>query len=629
MKFMKLGSKPDYFQADGNDVRFVATELPSDITICVGDVKFYLHKFPLLSKSALLQRLVALPNDEEDDEIRIPDIPGGPVAFEICAKFCYGMAVTLNAYNVVAARCAAQYLEMLETVEKGNLIYKIDVFLSSSVFRGWKDSIIVLQTAKSSLPWSEDLKLISHCTDSLASKICMDTSKVEWSYSYNRGRLPSEKGHEQDWNGVRKPQTVPKDWWVEDLCDLDMDSFKRVITVVKSRGRISGDVIGEALKAYTYRRVAGFSKGAVHSGSALKNRSLVETIVWMLPTEKASISCSFQFKLLRAARLLDCGEMCRKELVKRVGRQLEEASVSDLLMLREQEDDRVHDVDLVLNVVEEFLMQEDEGVPTCPSSNDELRETTKTESVSSASILSVAKLLDGYLAEVARDPKLSLSKFIDLAEMISGDSRPVHDGLYRAVDMYLKEHPGLTKSEKRRLCSLMDCRKLSVDACIHAVQNERLPLRVVVQVLFFEQVRAAAAAGGAAGGGALTLPAAVRSLLPRENCGSHSSSMSGATTNTVEDWDTEELKSIKPVRLVNEGSLRSSSGSGEVQKHGGDRRSHRSKGIPMAKGILGKLLSGKHQGGENSSSDTSGSPGSTNLEGQKSTPSRNARHSVS
>lgn len=409
-------------------------------------------QFPLLSKSALLQRLVALPSDEDDDEIRIPDIPGGPVAFEICAKFCYGMAVTLNAYNVVAARCAAQYLEMHETVEKGNLIYKIDVFLSSSVFRGWKDSIIVLQTAKSSLPWSEDLKLISHCTDSLASKICMDTSKVEWSYSYNRGRLPSEKGHEQDWNGVRKPQPVPKDWWVEDLCDLDMDSFKRVITAVKSKGRISGDVIGEALKAYTYRRVAGFGKGAVHSGSVLKNRSLVETIVWMLPSEKASISCSFQFKLLRAARLLDCGEMCRKELVKRVGRQLEEASVSDLLMLREQEDDRVYDVDLVLNVVEEFLMQQDEGVPSCPSSTEELRETTKTESASRAPTLSVAKLLDGYLAEVARDPKLSLSKFIDLAEMISGNSRPVHDGLYRAVDMYLKVNP-----KRRRLAPVIPC----------------------------------------------------------------------------------------------------------------------------------------------------------------------------
>ena len=37
----------------------------------------------------------------------------------------------------------------------------------------------------------------------------------------------------------------------------------------------------------------------------------------------------------------------------------------------------------------------------------------------------------------------------------------------------------------------MDVKKLTTDASTHAAQNELLPLRVVVQVLFFEQVRAA------------------------------------------------------------------------------------------------------------------------------------------
>lgn len=50
----------------------------------------------------------------------------------------------------------------------------------------------------------------------------------------------------------------------------------------------------------------------------------------------------------------------------------------------------------------------------------------------------------------------------------------------------------MTKAERKKLCGLMDVKKLSVDASMHAAQNERLPLRVVVQVLFFEQVRAAA-----------------------------------------------------------------------------------------------------------------------------------------
>lgn len=35
----------------------------------------------------------------------------------------------------------------------------------------------------------------------------------------------------------------------------------------------------------------------------------------------------------------------------------------------------------------------------------------------------------------------------------------------------------------------MDCQKLSLEASSHAAQNERLPLRVIVQVLFFEQLR--------------------------------------------------------------------------------------------------------------------------------------------
>lgn len=42
---------------------------------------------------------------------------------------------------------------------------------------------------------------------------------------------------------------------------------------------------------------------------------------------------------------------------------------------------------------------------------------------------------------------------------------------------------------RETLCRLIDCQKLSTEACTHAVQNNRLPLRMVVQVLFFEQLQ--------------------------------------------------------------------------------------------------------------------------------------------
>ncbi|KAE8670681.1 hypothetical protein F3Y22_tig00112114pilonHSYRG00148 [Hibiscus syriacus] len=35
----------------------------------------------------------------------------------------------------------------------------------------------------------------------------------------------------------------------------------------------------------------------------------------------------------------------------------------------------------------------------------------------------------------------------------------------------------------------MNCQKLSLEASTHATQNERLPLRFIVQVIFFEQLR--------------------------------------------------------------------------------------------------------------------------------------------
>lgn len=53
----------------------------------------------------------------------------------------------------------------------------------------------------------------------------------------------------------------------------------------------------------------------------------------------------------------------------------------------------------------------------------------------------------------------------------------------------LQAHPWFTDSEREQICRLMNCQKLSLEASTHAAQNERLPLRVIVQVLFFEQLR--------------------------------------------------------------------------------------------------------------------------------------------
>ncbi|XP_066370816.1 BTB/POZ domain-containing protein NPY4-like [Miscanthus floridulus] len=633
MKYMKLGSKPDVFQAESSNIRFVATELATDIVISIGDVKFYLHKFPLISKSSRLQRLVASSNEEKNDEVDISDIPGGPSAFEICAKFCYGMIVTLNAYNVLAARCAAEYLEMFETIDKGNLIYKIDVFLTSSIFRTWKDLIIVLQSTKSLLPWCENLKVINHCIDSIASKASIDPSEVEWSYTYNRKKLPSENGIDSHWNGVRKQPMVPSDWWVEDLCELEVDLYKRVIMTIKAKGSTPAVVIGEALRAYAYRRLLGSLEDAVSNGvDCTKRRAAFDAIIFLLPAEEGSVSCGFLLKLLRAACLLESGESHRVNLIKRIGTQLDGASVSDLLIPPNTDESNIYSIDLIMAIVEEFMLQNSDSVKEKIQDDEEIVEIENVTSVSSPSKLAVAMLIDGYLAEIAKDPNLPLPKLIELAEMVSSLPRPTHDGLYRAIDMYLKEHPSLSKSEKKKLCGLMDCKQLSQDACMHAVQNERLPLRVVVQVLFFEQVRASIAS--ARSDPSSELPSAVRSLLPRENGNSIGSSRSAATTTTEEECGvpaSSDINSLRSMRLANNsGGSERSSGSSDINKNSDDKSAAgKAKGMLMPKKILSKLWSGKTNAGENSSSDTSESPGSVNPEEAKSTQSRITRRSVS
>ncbi|CAL1372013.1 unnamed protein product [Linum trigynum] len=624
MKFMKLGSKPDSFQTEGDDIRYVATELATDIEVNVGDVKFYLHKFPLLSKSSRLQKLVSSLNDEGSDEITILDIPGGPAAFEICAKFCYGMTVTLNAYNVVAARCAAEYLEMYESVEKGNLVYKIEVFLNSSIFRSWKDSIIVLQTTRSFLPWSEELKLVSRCLDSIASKACIDTSRVDWSYTYNRKKLPSESGKDPLWNGGRKPNEVPKDWWVEDLCELQIDLYKRVIVTMKTNRNVSSEVIGEALHAYALRRLPGFSKGTIQNGDISKYRSVGETIMWLLPEEKGSVPCEFLLKLLRAAIMLGFGDREKNELISRISQQLEEATVPDLLIPAQAGGETtMFDVDIVHTLVEEFVkceLKEQEIV---------LVESISPKFGADASKVQVAKLVEGYLAEIARDPDLPLSKFLDLAELVSSFPRPSHDGLYRAIDMYLKEHPGISKSEKKRICKLMDCKKLSAEASMHAVQNERLPLRIVVQVLFFEQMRQQASSPGGSSTPDLS-SSSIRASLPAGE--SHGSSRS-TTSNTEEEWDSvptaEDIKALRGELATLR--LGGNNGSGRSQNDGGkarttDAAANQMKGLVMSR-MFSKLWSSKDRNGEISSSETSESPGSSYVEETttKSTPSRNRR----
>ncbi|XP_065849287.1 BTB/POZ domain-containing protein NPY1 [Euphorbia lathyris] len=616
MKFMKLGSKPDAFQAEGKSVRYVSSELATDVTINVGEVKFYLHKFPLLSKSNRLQKLVLKASEENSNEINMPDFPGGSKAFEICAKFCYGMTVTLNAYSVVAARCGAEYLEMTEDVDRGNLIFKIEVFLNSSIFRSWKDSIIVLQTTKSLLPWSEDLKIVGRCVDSIASKTSVDPTNITWSYTYNRKLSVPDNIVEDGLKFREKFESVPKDWWVEDICELDIDLYKRVMIAIKSKGRMDSAVVAEALKTYAVRWLPDRFDELVADGRTWRYKYLVETLVCLLPSEKGigGCPCSFLLKLLRVAIFVGVDGSPKEDLVKRISSKLHEASVKDLLIPAQAPQTTIYDVELVKSLVNRYMAHEKYGQDLSVEKNDETDDFVLRNG--NVQMLSVGKLIDGYFSEIALDANLPLSCFLELSQSIPDSARPIHDGLYKAIDIYLREHPDLTKAERKKICGLMDVKKLTMDASMHAAQNDHLPLRVVVQVLFFEQVRASALAQAPS-----TPPDA-----------------SNSVTNTDEEWEKTATDGDKPAK---KDTSKSKIKDEENQRNGHlmKKNSKNSKsGIQLlpsrSRRIFDKLwVMGKGLG-ENKSSETSGSsqsptslvPGDTKSSGSS---SRHRRHSIS
>ncbi|XP_028771660.1 root phototropism protein 3 [Neltuma alba] len=514
--------KTDGIQRRGHSW-YVDTDVPSDFLVLIGEVNFHLHKYPLLSRCGKLNRIVNEWRDPDLNKITMEDLPGGAEAFALAAKFCYGIAVELTAGNISGLRCAAEYLEMTEDLEEGNLIFKTEAFLSYVVLSSWRDSIVVLKSCEKLSPWAENLQIVRRCSESIAWKACANPKGIRWAYTGRHPKVTSPK-----WNGMKDSSPsgnhqVPPDWWFEDVSILRIDHFVRVITAIKVKG-MRFELIGAAIMHYGTKWLPGLIsdittagdessnysvsdsssvggggswKGGLHmivagarddSSSSLQakdQRMIIESLISIIPPQKDSVSCSFLLRLLNIANMLKVAPALITELEKRVGMQFEQATLADLLIPSYGKSETMYDVDLVQRLLEHFLVQE----VTENSSPPRLSFSNKNAAGNINAKTRVARLVDSYLTEVSKDRNLSLTKFQALAEALPESARTCDDGLYRAIDSYLKAHPALSEHERKRLCRIMDCQKLSIDACMHAAQNERLPLRVVVQVLFCEQVK--------------------------------------------------------------------------------------------------------------------------------------------
>ncbi|KAJ1261967.1 hypothetical protein BS78_09G069900 [Paspalum vaginatum] len=273
----------------------------------------------------------------------------------------------------------------------------------------------------------------------------------------------------------------------DDSCVVnDVDTFARTIAAIRSTPPAAGstDDLASVLSHYASRWLPDaasspsgrFLLPPPESPTAawLKKRLLLESLVAALPPEPHDgVSCDFLLRLLRAGSTVGADAALLGDLEARAARRLDQATLAAVMIPAfggpapcVPSPPTLLDVPLVLRLVRGFLREGGGG---------------------GAAAARVARLVDAYLAEAALEAGLRPAEFEELARAVPAHARADDDGLYRAVDTYLKAHPRASKEERRSLCRLIDARKLSAEAAAHAVQNDRLPVRCVVQVLFLSE----------------------------------------------------------------------------------------------------------------------------------------------
>ncbi|KAJ6758275.1 hypothetical protein OIU74_027380 [Salix koriyanagi] len=410
-------------------------DIPTDVVVVVCEARFSLHVFMLVAKSNYFRKLILESKEPVLTKIDLSGIPGGPQIFEKAAKFCYGVNFEITVHNVAALRCAADL----------------------------SGAIVVLKSCEDLLPLAEDVKIVQRCVDVISLKAC---------------------------NEANFPSRTPPNWWTEELSILDIEFFGIILSRMKKRGS-NALTLASALITYTERNLRDLVRD--HSGKCTKSsdsddpglyareRELLQSIVSHLPSEKAAFPINFLCCLLRTAIFVRASNSCKNELEKRISVMLEHVTVDDLLVMSFTYDgERLFDLDSVSKIISGFVEKEKSmGV----FGGGDFKESHPV------AMHKVAKTVDSYLGEIATYPELTISKFNGIAILVPKGARKFDDDLYRAIDIFLKAHPNLDEIEREKVCSVMDPLKLTYEARLHASQNKRLPVQIVLHALYYDQLK--------------------------------------------------------------------------------------------------------------------------------------------
>ena len=262
-------------------------------------------------------------------------------------------------------------------------------------------------------------------------------------------------------------------WWYEDVTVLSFPFFKVVIESMQEKG-LRKEAICGAIVHYAKKFIPGLANQRELNGNNHKKANdnvnqeqsssstwdrflsinndgqydeevlmLLESIENLLPMNNVHqgevhnhnnvVPTNFLLGLLKIAMILNASNACKASLEKRIGMQLNQLTCVDDLLIPSYSHmcETLYDVECVERIMKHFIMLNSCETPSSVSS-------INYTSPNYINVRNVSRLLDEYLAEIASDPNLKPSKFRALVETLPPYAREVDDGLYRAIDIFIK-----------------------------------------------------------------------------------------------------------------------------------------------------------------------------------------------
>ncbi|MCL7044025.1 hypothetical protein MKW94_029152 [Papaver nudicaule] len=451
------------------NIKDSSSYLYNTFTSSPSDVRFRLHGKPyILDRKRLIAnsgKFAKLLKDHKKEELTYPftNIPGDSTTFDLAMNFCYGYEQNVTAVNIVPLICLAFYLEMNEDHCQGSLLSKAFNFFHLKILPHWNETIKAFQTMEHHFDVAMHLGLVDSCLESLLSKARVNPRLLGEPFM-----KPALNDNGADYRpNIRKKLFTSSQQPSEALTLLSLRLYDLIISKMIQNG-----VQPEYVAASLYRYAKTWATLSITGEAVMDCKEVIETVEKLLPDERIVLPCKLLFEMLRTAIVFHASPSCRHGFEMRIGKQLNEAEVEDLLTPSEGYAAEVQfDIDCVKRILQNFYAN-----------------YTSSEA---SGMIKVVELIEDFLAEVADDVNLTKDDFISLCAMsvaTSIETKRYSDGVYRAIDIYLDRHSYLTESEKEEVCQGLDCSRMSEEARTHASQNKRLPLRVVVQALFVGQL---------------------------------------------------------------------------------------------------------------------------------------------